>query len=313
MAKDNLLLGLFEIDFAATANANIELELTIDINATGGVIDVELKNRSTGERRVHRIEAADPFAREFKDRIDEKSRFTEEHLAALRVQANELLNIVDAALNAHGKHIRADVLRRVAETREGLQRAMQSRDAAELAGALAAFSKASNMKPPVREAVPIPAPVEVKAVAPHRSVFVSYARADRIWLDRLRIYLAPLERSGKLEIWHDAKIKAGVPWEIEIERALANAAAAILLVTANFMASTFIYENELPRILERNRSLNLAVFPIFIGHCLYQSDPALSRLNAFNEPKRPLSAMSKTEAEAEFVRLARELWQNLES
>jgi hypothetical protein len=114
-----------------------------------------------------------------------------------------------------------------------------------------------------------------------------------------------------IEIWHDGKIEVGGLWELEIERALANASAAVLLISANFMASTFIYENELPPILKRNAAAGLVIFPIFIGHCFYEHDPALSGLNAFNDPRRPLSAMTEAEAEAEFARFTGLLWKRL--
>jgi hypothetical protein len=293
---ENLLLGELPIEFSKPSLSNkTSLEITFDIDANG-ILRVSVENRTTRERFERGIEALDPFAR------SAPARFTEVDLAASRAEADELLNLVDAAIKAHGGHIRREVLEYVEESRRGLKRAMQSRDAAELAGALASFSAATQMKASPKDRVPLPRPVVVKAAVSSSSVFISYARPDRAWLDRLRIHLKPLERGGKIEIWHDGKIEVGGLWELEIERALANASAAVLLISANFMGSTFIYENELPPILKRNAAAGLVIFPIFIGHCFYEHDPALSRLNAFNDPRRPLSAMTEAEAEAEFAR-----------
>jgi hypothetical protein len=105
---------------------------------------------------------------------------------------------------------------------------------------------------------------------------------------------------------------SGLPWQEEIEKALSKATAAVLLVSANFMASTFIYDYELPPILERNRAHGLRIIPVFIGHCYYQRDPVLSRLNAFNDPRVPLKAMSEAEADAQLARLVEELWSCLD-
>jgi TIR domain len=240
--------------------------------------------------------------------------FAEDNLAAARAQADQLLNLLADTLRTHGQYIQPDILRRIEKAREELQRAMQSRDAAELASALAALCNATNMKPPATEAAPkVSSPsVAVKATTSRHSVFISYARNDRVWLDRLRTHLVPLERHGKVEIWHDGKIESGALWQSEIEEALAKASVAILLVSANFMASAFIYDHELPPILERNQAHGICVLPVFIGHCYYQRDPVLSRFNAFNDPKLPISAMPDAEAEAQLARLAGDLWKRLD-
>jgi molecular chaperone DnaK len=241
LAKDNLLLDEFPIEFtAAPPGGSASIEITFDIGPSRRRSDTALrviiKNKRTGEERDRYIVAVDPFARDVSENQTRLVQFTEEDIAAARAQADELLNIIDAAVKAHGEHVEREILQRISEGREGLQRAMQSRDAAELVGALAALSAAANIKPPSRIVTPMPAPVAVSATTPGRSVFVSYARPDRLWLDRLRVHLAPLERDGKVEIWHDGKIESGIPWEAEIERALERASAAVLLITANFMA-----------------------------------------------------------------------------
>jgi molecular chaperone DnaK len=310
-AKDDLLIGEIPIGFAAARpGERAKVEITFDVDANYTLV-VSIKNWLTGEERAQRIMAVDPFARDRANGQVSTVRLTEEELAAARAQADDLLNIVDAAIKMHGQQVRSDVFERIERARGGLQRAMQSRDAAELVGALAEFSAAADIKSRPKKAAPIPPPVAVTARESSRCVFISYARADRPWLDRLRLHLTPLERSGKIEIWHDGKIDSGAPWALDIDRALARAAIAILLVSAHFKASTFIYENELPPILERNRVSGLSIFPVFIDHCFYQHDSMLSRLNAFNDPKRPFSAMTNAEAEAEFARLASDVWQRL--
>jgi molecular chaperone DnaK len=301
----NLLLGQLPTQFTAEyPNNPVSVEVTFDINVNG-TLQVSIKDRKKGEKFDQRIEALDPFAR------GTPTRYAEEDLAAARDQGDELLNLVDAAIKAYGATIRPDVLERIEKNREELKRAMQSRDAAELVGALAVLSATTDVKPSPKTLITVPPAIAIKATASNRSIFISYARPDRDWVDRLRIHLKPFERQGKLDVWHDGKIESGAPWKLEIDRALANASAAILLVSSHFMASTFIYENELPPILKRNASAQLAIFPIFIGHCFYEHDPVLSRLNAFNDPRRPLSAMQAAEVEAEFARFTGLLWERL--
>jgi hypothetical protein len=58
--------------------------------------------------------------------------------------------------------------------------------------------------PQVRETV-----VAVKDNA-RTKVFVSYSHKDRAWLDRLGVFLKPLEREGKLDIWDDQRTIPGM-------------------------------------------------------------------------------------------------------
>ena len=79
-----------------------------------------------------------------------------------------------------------------------------------------------------------------------RHVFISYCHRDTAWLDRLKIHLRPLVRRTSLDLWDDSRISPGQAWQKEIAGALARADVAILLVSADFLASDFIVNNELP-------------------------------------------------------------------
>lgn len=85
-------------------------------------------------------------------------------------------------------------------------------------------------------------------------VFVSYSHVDAEWLKRLQVHLKPLERQGLVERWDDTRIAAGQKWQTEIRNAIDSAAVAILLISADFLASDFIDRDELPPLFKRRRN-----------------------------------------------------------
>jgi transcriptional regulator with XRE-family HTH domain len=95
-------------------------------------------------------------------------------------------------------------------------------------------------------------PVAQKAKPPAgQKVFVSYSHKDKDFLTRLLVHLWPLEKKGLIDPWADTRISAGEKWKIEIQKALEQARAAVLLVSADFLASDFIIDDELPHYSKR--------------------------------------------------------------
>jgi len=135
-------------------------------------------------------------------------------------------------------------------------------------------------------------------------IFVSYSHADGDWLKRLQVHLKPLERAGSIEWWDDTKILPGMVWRDEIEKALAAAQIGVLLVSADFVASDFIADHELPSLLAAAQDKGLTILSLIVGPSRFKRMPELSRFQAVNDPDRPLIGLSKAEQEAELLKLA---------
>lgn len=138
----------------------------------------------------------------------------------------------------------------------------------------------------------------------HR-VFLSYSHADSTWLERVKVHLRPLVRKGALDVWNDGRITPGTDWRAEITTALLCADAAVLLVSADFLASEFVANNELPPILRRAQNQGLLAVPIIVEPCLFREHLELACHQSLNPPERPLSAMTRHDAEQTLVCLAR--------
>lgn len=135
-------------------------------------------------------------------------------------------------------------------------------------------------------------------------VFISYSHQDQDWLRRLRTHLVPLEREKKIDIWDDTEIKAGSAWKEEIEQSLKAAKVAILLVSADFLASDFIHTNELPELLKAAKQEGAFILPIVVKPCRFSSTLGLSEFQAVNSPSKPLDRLSSSEQEEVFVDVA---------
>jgi len=81
-------------------------------------------------------------------------------------------------------------------------------------------------------------------------VFISYSHKDSAYLDEILRMMSPLKRAGQVRTWTDRDIAPGQRWRDEIEAAKARTAVALLLVSADFLASDFINDHELTYFLD---------------------------------------------------------------
>ncbi len=136
-----------------------------------------------------------------------------------------------------------------------------------------------------------------------RKVFISYSHADTKWLERLRVHLTPLEREGIIELWVDTKIQAGMKWKEEIQNAIDSSTVAVVLISADFLASDFISEHELPKLLLHAKRGGTTILPLIVAPCLFEGS-GVDIFQSVNSPEKPLVEMSASERERTLVKLA---------
>jgi Effector-associated domain 1/TIR domain len=149
--------------------------------------------------------------------------------------------------------------------------------------------------------------------AKRTKVFISYSHKDREYLDRLQVHLKPLERAGIVERWDDTMIQPGQRWKEEIEKALAEAKVAVLLISPDFLNSDFIADSELPPIFaaEAEGKDGPIVLPVIVRPSLFHLEKSLSQIQAVNEPSRPLIKLTDGEQDEVFVKLAETIYKIL--
>ena len=148
---------------------------------------------------------------------------------------------------------------------------------------------------------------EESKTAPKPSAFVSYSHTDIDCLRRLQVHVRPLERKGIIEIWDDTKIKAGDKWKEQIEAALDRSVIAVLLISADFLASDFIVDNELPPLLAAAENKGTKILPVILRPRRFARDENLSRFQAINKPSEPLLTLDQIAQEQVWDNVAQEI------
>jgi TIR domain-containing protein len=134
-------------------------------------------------------------------------------------------------------------------------------------------------------------------------IFISYSHKDEEWLERLQLNLKPFLRGSSVVAWDDKKIRPGADWKAEIDKALAATKIAVLLVSADFLASDFICQEELPYLLKAADERQVDVIPISVRPSAWETAPFSKRQWA-NEPNRPLGRLEKADREDALVKIS---------
>jgi len=98
-------------------------------------------------------------------------------------------------------------------------------------------------------------------------VFFSYSHKDTEIMNQLSVHLAPLKRMEKIEVWSDKAIQAGNEWDAAIKENLKNADIVLFLISADFVASKYIWNEEIPLAIQYKNDPNETVsrvIPIYL-------------------------------------------------
>jgi hypothetical protein len=123
------------------------------------------------------------------------------------------------------------------------------------------------------------------------SIFFSYSHQDKKWLDEIEKVLVPALKGSKIDAWSDKEIKPGMKWKQEIEKALARAKVAVLIVSPDFLASKFIAENELPHILQSAQTRGVTVVWVYVKPAMYRYTD-IADFQAAHDVSKPLCTLS---------------------
>ncbi len=136
------------------------------------------------------------------------------------------------------------------------------------------------------------------------TVFICYSHKDKKYLDALQLQLGFYERQGMIEFWDDTRTTPGVQWYSKIEQVIKSAKVAVLLISADFLNSKFIAENELPPLLASALSEGVKILPVLLRPSLFLDSP-LSEFQAIDMV--PYTEKKGAEREKYMVKVAEEI------
>src|SRR5262249_47183103 len=130
-------------------------------------------------------------------------------------------------------------------------------------------------------------------------VFISYSHKDEMWKDRLMSHLSVLYYERLLHVWTDRRIEVGADWQEKVNEAMGDSRVAVLLITANFLTSEFILNQEVPSLLERHAQGGMLVLPLLAQPCPWKLVSWLAPRQVRPQDGRPLSAGSEVDIDAD--------------
>jgi hypothetical protein len=140
--------------------------------------------------------------------------------------------------------------------------------------------KNENIKSSNKTDAPAPHAPPSSASPKKPKVFVSYAHDDTAMLRDMQSMLQILKRNGTIDIWTDSEILPGQNWSQVIKDSLINADIVLLLLSASFLNSDYIWRNEMQIALKNSKDRKSVAIPIILRPCLWKEVEGLGQLQA---------------------------------
>ncbi|WP_089945404.1 toll/interleukin-1 receptor domain-containing protein [Candidatus Entotheonella palauensis] len=155
-------------------------------------------------------------------------------------------------------------------------------------------------------------------------VFISYSHQDHDFFEAFRKYLTLEVLSSSLQLWSDQEIRPSQNWHEEIQLALERTAVAVLLVSQDFLVSTYIRQDELPYLVKAREQNDIKLTCLYLRDSTVAADSLdiildsgstvtvnLTQYQGLNSPQKPIAAQPAADQDTMYTQAARDLQQIL--
>ncbi len=119
-------------------------------------------------------------------------------------------------------------------------------------------------------------------------IFISYSHKDVKYKSEFLSHLKSIELTHNIDVWHDGKILAGDTIDSEVLIQLGISDVVLLLVSPNFLASSYCIDVELNKAIERHIEGKSIVVPVILSETVIDDSLSFSKLLRVPEDGKPI-------------------------
>ena len=120
-------------------------------------------------------------------------------------------------------------------------------------------------------------------------IFISYSSKDADLMDDLLTQLKVLAISDhQIEIWQDGLLEPGMEWDQGIKEKLHAAHIVLMLISARFLTTNYIWNIEVQDTLSRQQKGEVTALPVILSSCAWMQTP-LAQFQALPRKGRPIT------------------------
>ena len=128
------------------------------------------------------------------------------------------------------------------------------------------------------------------------NTFISYSHKDRGAFEQLNVHLTNLIRNGIINSWSDVEISPGQVIDEKIKENLNSAELYLLLVSPDFLASSYCIEVELEHAIKRHKLGDAVIIPIIIRFCDWKNTEFLKEIKVLPTDGEPINSSPDLDA-----------------
>jgi hypothetical protein len=134
-------------------------------------------------------------------------------------------------------------------------------------------------------------------------IFIGYSHKDQKWARELTTFLRPLVAESRIQLWDETRFFYGDEGKKELREALASAKVAVLLLSADLLASHLMCDAETASLFDEATREGTHITWVVVRACAYTASPLMYYQAAF-DPHKPLSALKPVSRNAALVQIA---------